>query len=335
MRTIVAWTMTLAVAAGTSATALAQQPQGTQAAPKRAVANPAGRPAQPAAAPADPKAEKALQDAFIKAREEMNALLDEWEKYSKKITSLDVEFERIDKAQAWGDQYFKGRAMFKSPDLACLEFTKIKLDAQGKPIMVTAKDGKPSKAVEAEPTERIVCTGKEVLQYTWDDRKIFVFPLDKQVRQKSLQQGPLPFLFNMRAADARQRYGMRIFKQNENEYLISIVPNEEIDKQSFSKAFLALNKKTFQPNKLWLYPNANQEVQVFEFTGIQPNKAMDNTFFSPSTKIPGWKVIFNPGGNDNGKPAQGPGANAGPRVGQAQPARPAPQPAMRPGTRPR
>jgi TIGR03009 family protein len=335
MRTIVAWTMTLAVAAGTSSLALAQQTQGTQAAPKRAVANPAGQPAQPAAAPADPKALKTLEEKFIKARDEMNALLDKWESYSTKITSLDVEFERVDMAQKWGKQQFKGRAMFKSPDLACLEFTKIKLDQGGREIMTVGKDGKPAKATEPEPTERIVCTGKEVLQYTWDDRKIFVFPLDKQVRQKALQQGPLPFLFNMKAEDAKKRYAMTLVNQDAREYLIEIIPKEDIDKESFVQAFLWLSKETFLPNQLRLYPEGKKEYQQFKFVGerntIKPNVPMNKDFFV-FARIPGWKVIVNPGDPAQAGPANPPqGAGAGVA---AQPKRQAAQPAMRPTSRP-
>src|SRR5437588_480929 len=83
------------------------------------------------------------------------------------------------------------------PDPACLEFRKYKVDNDGKLLQPLQ--------LESEPNERIVCTGKDVLQYQWDVKEIYVFPLEKEVRQKALQQGPLPFLFNMRAADARKR----------------------------------------------------------------------------------------------------------------------------------
>ena len=55
----------------------------------------------------------------------------------------------------------KGRAVLQSPDLACLQFQKYKVDADGKPLFVTGKDGKPKMPnLEPEPSERIVCTGK-------------------------------------------------------------------------------------------------------------------------------------------------------------------------------
>ena len=78
----------------------------------------------------------------------------------------------------------------------------------------------------------------------------------------------------MKAAEARQRYGMTLLKQDDKEYLIGIVPNEEIDKESFSKAFLWLSKKTFLPNKLWLYPVGDEgDARSSRSTAIQPNAA--------------------------------------------------------------
>jgi TIGR03009 family protein len=296
LRTLIAWTLTLAL--GTSAWAQQQAPATKKA---NAPAN-----AKPAAAPVDPKAQKAMLDAdLVLKKAEMEKVLSEWEVRSKKIVSLEVLFDRIDRSPGWGDQYYQGRAMLQSPDLALLQFQKYKIDANGKKV-VAKKDGKLVPQLEPEPFERIVCTGTKVLQYSWDDKKIFIFPLDKEARQKALQQGPLPFLFNMKAADAKKRYSMTLLNQDEKDYLIGIVPNEEIDKDSFSKAFLWLNKKSFLPDQLWLYTVGNKERQEFVFAGelntIRANTPLDQKFFLDA-RFPGWKAIENP--NGNGAPAQG------------------------------
>ena len=126
----------------------------------------------------------------------MDEVLAEWEKKSKKVISLDVAFEKIERNKGFGDEFYQGRAMLQSPDLACLEFRKVLLDADHKPITRPDKNGKPVVQLEKEPSERIVCTGdKEVLQYAWDTRQIIVFPLDKQARQKAppARPSPLPF----------------------------------------------------------------------------------------------------------------------------------------------
>ena len=311
MRTLIAWTLTLAL----GASAWAQGPTTKKTNPPA--------PAKAAPAPVDPKAEKARLEAD---RAEMDRVLAEWEDRSRQVTSLDVLFDRVDVSPGWGDQYYQGRAMLQSPDLACLQFQKYKLDPDGKPLFAT-KDGKKVPQLEPQPFERIVCTGNEVLQYSWDDKKIFIFPLDKQSRQKALQQGPLPFLFNMKAADLKRRYAMTLLKQDDKDYLIGITPQEKIDKESFSTAFLWLSKKTFLPDKLCLIPVGGKERQEFRFAGnsntIMANTTLDGKFFL-ANRFEGWRVIDNP--NANGAPPEGK-----PVVAPAQPAR---KPTARPTARP-
>jgi TIGR03009 family protein len=286
--------------------------------------------AQEPAAPVDLKAEAArIAAEAAKNRAELDRVLAEWEERSKKVTSLDVSFDRIDRSPGWGDTYYQGRAMLQSPDLACLQFQKYKLDKQGKPVLTPDKDGKPVPVLLPDPFERIVCTGQEVLQYSWDEKKMFIHPLDKSQRQKALQQGPLPFLFNLKAADLKQRYSMTLLKEDDRDYLIGIVPTEKIDRDSFNKAFLWLSKKTFLPNQLWLLPIGNKERQEFVFAGglnrIVANAKLRPEFFRP-TRFEGWKVIDNPGGEP-----------AAPKNNAAAPAAnpPAGKTAAKPGSRPK
>ena len=328
MRRIIAWSLTASLGLGAANSAPAQNPPAKKMAPA---------PAQikaPAPAPMDPAAIKARQEAELKSQQEMNTLLDAWEAKSKLIKSLDVGFDRIDKSKAWGDQYYEGRAMLKSPDLACLQFTKVKTGPDDKPLFTKDKNGKSTWIVEPSPDERIVCNGKEVLQYQYEKKVVYVFPLDKQNRLKALQQGPLPFLFNMKAADVKMRYGMTLVNANETDYIISIIPREDIDKESFSKAFIALNKKTFLPSRLKLYPSQGEkDTQDYYFADpegnwahrkIQANQPMDDGYFQAVTKIDKWKTIINPGPEEIS--AQG----SSDRAPVAQPKRQAAQPAVRP-----
>ena len=327
MRRLIAWTMTLAAGASTVSIAHGQTTKAPTA-PK--VAAPAAKPAQPAlkaaAAPLDPAAQKAKLADEAKKREEMNLLLAEWEKQSKKVTSLNVVFERVDRSVKWGDQVYQGQAMLKSPDLACLEFKKAIPDADGKPKTKTDSSGQKVIEVEKEPFQRIVCTGKEVLQYEFDEKAIYIYPLDKEARQKALQQGPLPFLFNMKAADAKKRYGMTLIDQDKEMYLIGIVPNEEIDKQSFNKAFVWLRKSDFLPSKLYLLPIGDKDKQEFRFTLIAPNTTIRDEYFHPATNIPNWKINRN-------EPQTASNAAPAPAAAPAQPRRAAAQPATKAAVR--
>ena len=343
MHRSIAGTLTLALAAAAASpavgpapkaqptqrpTAATPPPRGTAPAPGATAA------AKPVAAPLTPEQQKAKAADEAKKRQEMDQLLVEWEKQSKTVKSLQVVFERIDRSAKWGDQIYQGQAILKSPDLACLEFKKAIPDANGKPKTKTDATGKPVMEVEKEPFQRIVCTGKEVLQYEWDEKAVYIYPLDKEARQKALQQGPLPFLFNMKAAEAKARYGMTLLAQDKmpNAYLIAIVPREEIDRDSFHHAFVYLNKETFLPDKVLLYPVGDKDTQEFRFSAIFPNKPIDDGYFHPPVNIPGWKINRNEP-QVAARPAAGaaaaPGQAAAPAAATATPKRSAAQPAPR------
>src|SRR6185437_14621758 len=114
-----------------------------------------------------------------------------------------------------------GRAILRGPNLAFLDFQK---------YVKNEKTGK----TELKPHERIVCTGTEVWQYRSDTRQIYIFPLEKQNQKRALEEGPLPFLFNMKAAEAEARYEMTLVDETPRFFVISVNPLLKIDMESFS-----------------------------------------------------------------------------------------------------
>src|SRR5205807_2240350 len=132
-------------------------------------------------------------------------------KQSTRLKTLDVRFRRIDKSPAWAeDEHYEGRAILKSPNLARLNFDKVAAD--------------PKKQAKPEPHELIICTGKEVWQYRTDLKQIFIYPLNVQDQKHALEEGPLPFLFNLRAADAKKRYQMTVKSQTADSYVVHVKP---------------------------------------------------------------------------------------------------------------
>jgi hypothetical protein len=134
----------------------------------------------------------------------MQALLKLWEGQSAKLQSLEVSMYRIDKDLAWGDEeHYLGHAAFKTPALAYVDYRKVKMQSQadpktkGKKVLVPAK--KKSGELDSTPFETILCTGTEVWDYRYDVRQIIIYTLDKNERKRALEEGPLPFLFNLRA----------------------------------------------------------------------------------------------------------------------------------------
>ncbi len=267
-----------------------------------------GQVVAPPAAKRPPQAEAKPPADEAAARREMERLLGLWEQQSARLKSLDVSFTRLDKAPGWNQvDEFRGRAYLQSPNLVCLHFQKVD---------VVPPANKPT----LQNYERIVCTGKEVLQYDYQRQQIFRFPLDKQQRQRALQEGPLPFLFNMKAAEAKERYGMTYINQNEKAYLIGVVPHKQEDRDVFSKAFIQLSKSTFLPDRLLLLSPNGKDTQDYTFSGISANGQIDPQYFQ-QLQIKGWKLIDNP------SPQQQP--QAAPRAVGRQEAAPAGRPATR------
>jgi TIGR03009 family protein len=231
----------------------------------------------------------------------MPQLLADWEGQSKKLETLELAIYRIDKDPQWGDEeHYVGRAAFKSPQLAFLDFRKVKMQEQADPkdkkkkkLVAQKKDGK----VVSVPFETIVCTVEEVWQYRYDVKQIFIFPLDKDQRKRAIDQGPLPFLFNMRAADAQQRYKMELKAQDKDVYLVRIEPLLAQDQETFSIAWVYLDKQYLLPTRIFLLAPNGKMTKDFQLSQIKPNQKVDPRLFVGVNPGNQFKIERNPGGS--------------------------------------
>jgi TIGR03009 family protein len=204
---------------------------------------------------------------------------------------------RIDDTPAWGDrEYYEGRALFQAPNLALIDFNKVKQDENKKPL----KDAKGN--FVSSPFERIVCTGDEVWQYRSDSQQIFIFPLQKDQQKKAIEEGPLPFLFNMRGEDAKQRYQMTLMTvdQKTGTYGISIKPKLKEDKESFSLAFVNLDQKYLLPTRIIMLSPDGKSKKDFQIDrrNTFPNKPINPGNFQGKQLGPPWKIVRNPAGEE-------------------------------------
>jgi TIGR03009 family protein len=266
----------------------------------------ASQPTAPAAAAEERSAGPTAKPARTIDPAGMDVLLQKWERQSSLLKTLDVTILRIDDAPAWGDrEYYEGRALFKSPNLAFIDFSKIKLDDQKKPM----RDPRKKNGWVSTPYERIVCTGNEVWQYTSDTQQIFVFPLGADEQKKAVEEGPLPFLFNMRADDARKRYQMTLMTEDEKGYGVRIKPKLKEDKDSFSVAFVNLDRKYLLPLRILMISPDGKSSKDFRLGPMYPNRPVNDKNFDGKPLGPPWKLVRNPGGEQR------------PRAGVARPRR--------------
>jgi TIGR03009 family protein len=246
--------------------------------------------------------------AMLQAK--LDQLLIRWEAQSKTTTSLSVKFKRTDLIKAFGRTIvYEGQAKLQSPDLAYIDFYE---QVSGKPPVFR---------------ERIVCDGKKVYQFTGEVRQIAVFPLPEDRQNKALQEGPLPFLFNMSVERARQRYQMTLDEERPEAYVIRVKPKLELDQEEYSQALILLDKEKFQPLALQLVAPNGKDRKTFDFRGrdYEVNARINPEYFDGQGMVaklvkanPPWDLVENPnptGGNNR------PGSAAPPagRVGAAPP----------------
>jgi TIGR03009 family protein len=229
----------------------------------------------------------------------MDALLAQWEQVSQQNETLYARFTRTDRSPSLVvPRVFEGQALLRKPNLACLEFSEVVPD-RSKPVF----------------EQRIVCSGDRVYQFLGPTKQAFVYLLADDERRRSVEEGPLPFLFNMRVARAKQRYTWELVKEQEAQpgqpakpaaYIIRITPREEIDREEFKMALIMLNMETFLPEALQLYAPNGKDTKTFVFKNVERNGTQNpasnaNNFdgerMTEKFQAQGYKVIVNPEGN--------------------------------------
>jgi TIGR03009 family protein len=248
-------------------------------------------PASDAPAPLDPRV----------AAQRMEQLLKLWEQQSVKVDTLDAQFIREDYDAQWKERTrFLGRAILKNPNLAFLDFKRIEDN-------------------NLVPFEQIRCTGNEVYHYVNSSNQIYIYQLAPQEKQRALEEGPLPFMFNMRAEEAKRRYKMTLLSETPTYYRIAIEPKEDIDREAFLSADVLLDKERFLPNALQLTGTNGKDKKTFWFTGqknyIKTNVEVNAVNFQGRV-LKGWSIVRPDADGKVAGPAQAPG-------------RPAPQPVQR------
>ncbi len=213
---------------------------------------------------------------------------------------------RIDDNPAWGEvEYYSGRALFQSPNLAFINFDKIKLDDKKRPM----RDPRNKDAWLTTQDERILCTGNEVWQYKSDTQQVFIFPLNKDEKAKAMEEGPLPFLFNMCADDARRRYQMKLISQDAKSFGVSIIPKLPEDQGSFSVAFVNLDRKYLLPVRIVMKSPDGKSTKDYQLPAkdIRANFPINPENFKGKVLGPPWKIVRNPGADDapGTEPARG------------------------------
>jgi hypothetical protein len=223
----------------------------------------------------------------------MRWLLNEWERRTDRLDTLEVRIYRIDKDREWNvETHYEGVATFKAPNLASIDFWKLRLLPDGKGHLVPVKGPKDESSSPKSHVERLVRVEDAIWQYIDDGRQIHVFPRAKGEKQDILDVGPYPFLFKLNANEAEARYRWSIAGENADYYLVKVFPRHKEDRSSFKIALLCLQKELMLPARIILFSPDSTGTREYRLDRQRPNAPVDNQIFRGGV-IPGWTVQKN------------------------------------------
>jgi TIGR03009 family protein len=127
----------------------------------------------------------------------------------------------------------------------------------------------------------IIFTGVAIYQFRPQEKVIHIITIPPQQAGKGPDDGPLPFLFGMKADVAKKRYHFTLLKNktpvDEKWYWrLQVVPNFERDKQDFAQAELAVLKENTQAvpkdmPRLIAYMEPNKVLVTWDILELQRN----------------------------------------------------------------
>lgn len=204
--------------------------------------------AQPGAAPAaDPKLDPHLAG---------------WEKKMGGLTNFRADIHLTKKEAVFQKpREYDGSVLCMKPNLA-----RLRLDALPKP-----PPGKPASDFEA-----YICNGKAVYEYNGIKQEITEFAITPNMGPGGGDNLMLDFLSGIKAADAKRRFDIKLFNEDDNYVYLDIKPRGQKDAQEFVHVRFALygpkTQVAYLPAQVWLQKPSG-DTELWKFTNPQTNVA--------------------------------------------------------------
>ena len=262
------------LSAGDSASTSTRTSSAPKTTPKVATV-PAGAPSkQKAKNPQQQNQQRALPAAqpyrIPKLDPEMEAILAEWEEKSSQIQRLEGTFTRTTYNGVFGvEQLASGKYCFEYPDKGSFEQKGVSPRVEGqKGAKYVQKAGQP---------ERWICDGINITRIDDAKKEFERIQIPEGDRGENIRNSPLPFLFGMKAAEAKQRYRfvLNTEKTNERYVILKVYPLTKQDLYNYVMAEVQLDRATFIPMAVKLHNDDSgdkQDLYMFAQKGMIINK---------------------------------------------------------------
>jgi TIGR03009 family protein len=246
---------------------------------------------------------------------ELEKILKNWELTTSKFDKMTGEFTRFKYDKTFEVEWrASGRFAYEAPDRGNYELRGIEpgKDKDGRPerSQKPGSDGKTPYTLKADTAERWVCTGKEIIKINEKEKTYEKLSIPPDSQGENIMDGPLPFLFGMKAEKAKVRYQLVLKKNDKNEIRLDVLPRLQKDASNWTKATVILEPVSFKPVAVKLLdPTGAESVHVFKNIKVNPKeKFWEGDPFKPNLKP--FKLVLNekPSTVDLGENASPPAA---------------------------
>lgn len=120
--------------------------------------------------------------------------------------------------------------------------------------------------------EKWICNGQYVYEFDFPRKRLLAKELPPEMRGTAIADGPLPFLFGVKADKVKERYWLRVItpKNAIEEYWLEAWPKRREDAANFKKVEVIIDEKDFLPKAIQIFatnydPRKNQSRTAFTF----------------------------------------------------------------------
>ena len=249
-----------------------------------------------------------------KLSKEMEQILKDWEKKTAIIKRMSATVETHEKGTTFGVKKLgRGTVKFQYPDQASYQISGIKITKE----LLAREKKRDNMTLKPADAQRFVCTGKKLYQIDDVKKKYQIIPIPPNMQGERILDGPLPFLFGMKAEEAKRRFDFSKLKSRPNQIWLKAIPRRQEDLQNYKEARIVLDKKNFYPLFVQTTDTTGTSTTSYYFKNFKVNEGFFWKAIKPD-KIKGYKLII----TENGGPAPGRVKIGDKPAGRKSPAKP-------------
>jgi hypothetical protein len=184
----------------------------------------------------------------------LDRILDEWHRRSAERTSIDVRFTVRERDPKWQeDETRNGRVVLTSAGRGLVE---VERSARG-----------------ARNEERIIWTDDAVHVFLPGQKKHIFWPIAAEDRGQIVAALALPFSWHLTAKGLKERYQVELLPdQHPGTWLLRFIPKTKFGRESFSKAYLELDRSTYLPKRYILILPDGGSTKEYRVTDARCNQ---------------------------------------------------------------